>query len=119
MDSIDNMYQFGDKFEEKLSKVMIAKQKWKSLFISIYGQKKQSSSSSYGMDSQLFCQSPLPQHQQSSRGRAFLFARAASRRGKSLFEKSKFLTAEVRGTKSNIILQDTSHYQKLDNTEGS
>ena len=37
MDSIDNMYQFGDKFEEKLSKVMIAKQKWKSLFISIYG----------------------------------------------------------------------------------
>ena len=43
----------------------------------------------------------------------FLFARAANSRGKSLFEKSKFWTAELGGTKSNFISQDTSQYKNL------
>ena len=43
----------------------------------------------------------------------FLFARAANSRGKSLFEKSKFSTAELGGTKSNFISQDTSQYKNL------
>ena len=119
MDSIDNMYLFWDIFEEKVSKVVTSKQKSKSLLTDLHGQKKQSSSSSYCMDSQPFQQSPLHQHQQSGRGRGFLFASAANRRGKFLFKKSKFLTAELRGAKSNFISQDTSHHQKLDNTEGS
>ena len=61
---MDNMYMFGDKLEEKLSKVVTAKQKSKSLFHGLHGQKKQNSSS-YGMDSQPFRHSPLPKHQQS------------------------------------------------------
>ena len=119
MDSIDNMYLFWDIFDEKVSKVVTSKQKSKSLLTDLHGQKKQSSSSSYCMDSQPFQQSPLHQHQQSGRGRGFLFASAANKRGKFLFKKSKFLTAELRGAKSNFISQDTSDHQKLDNTEGS
>ena len=53
MDSIDNMYLFRDKFEEKLFKVVPAKQKSKFLLTSLHWQKKQSSSS-YGMNSQPF-----------------------------------------------------------------
>ena len=40
MDSIDNMYLFGDKYEEKLYKVVTAKQKSKFIFTGLHGQKK-------------------------------------------------------------------------------
>ena len=113
IDSIDNTYLFGDKFEERLSKVSTAKQKPKSLFTGLHWQKKQDS-----MDRQPFRQIPLPQHQQMGTGQRLLFAKAANRRSKSLFEKSEFSTAELRGAKSSFISQDISHYQKLDNTEG-
>ena len=53
MDSIDNMYLFEDKFEEKLSKVVPTKQKSKFLLTGLHWQKKQSSSS-YDMNSQPF-----------------------------------------------------------------
>ena len=43
MDSIDNMYLFGDKYEEKLSKVVTAKQKSKFIFTGLHGQKKKKS----------------------------------------------------------------------------
>ena len=93
---------------------MTAKHKSKSHFTGQHGQEKQSSNS-YSMDSQRLRQSPLPQHQQNGRGRGFMFAIATKRRGKSLFEKSKFSTAEPRGAKSNFSPQDTSHYLKIHN----
>ena len=49
MDSIDNMYLFRDRCKEKLSKVVTAKQKSKSLFTGLHRQKKKIRSN--GMDS--------------------------------------------------------------------
>ena len=40
MDSINNMYLFEGKFEEKLYKVVTAEQKRKSLFTGLHGQKE-------------------------------------------------------------------------------
>ena len=111
MDSVDIMYLFGDNFEEKLSKVLTVKQKSKPLLTGLLKQNKQSNSS-YGMNSLPFQQSPLPQYQQSGRGRGFLLAKAANRRDKSLFEKLKLSTAELRGAKSNFISHNAERSER-------
>ena len=110
LDGADNIYLFGDKFEEKLLKDTNAKQKSKLLFSGLQRSKSSNNTSgtsysgnpSYTSYNQPFRGSPLPR---TNGGRGHFFSRAAQRGKKKSYcdwkdsDNAGFATCARLGTK--------------------
>ena len=118
MDDMENPYLFGEKFEEKLIKIASAKQKSKSIFISL--QQSKPIFSSRPNYNQPFLSGAIPGNQQgrSASGRVpiFFFSRAAAARGKDL--PSSVYSTESGNPQSRNILTHTSCNQRCISSKG-
>ena len=106
LDAVENTYLFGEKFEEKLSKITSAKQKSKNIFTGL----QKSPTPRFSGNPQPFRSGPPPQlNHQGTGGRgqgASLFQRAAVRRGKS----SSSITSKSGNTIPRKVFSNSSSH---------
>ena len=118
LDDVENVYLFGERFEERLAKITNAKQKSKALFTGLQKKPAVPYLSTNGNNNdyyqqQPFRQSPLPQNHQRGRGRGIFFSRGGkSQRGKNFFLSDN--STESGNFECKKLSTSTSHSEEFD-----